>query len=46
MNNAWYDKLWPEQKRKRDVLALTVGLFSLGVLAPPFVMYRKEKVSI
>lgn len=46
MNNAWYDKLHPEQTRKRDILALTTGFFSLGVLAPPFVEYRRDKVCI
>lgn len=46
MNNAWYDKLWPEQTRKRDVLGLIAGVLSFGVLAPPFVTYRKEKVSV
>lgn len=43
MNNIWFDKLDPEQKRKRDILALIVGFLTLGLAAPLIVKYRKPE---
>ncbi len=43
MNNIWYDKLLPDQSRKRNRLALVVGFFSFGLAAPPFAAYRECK---
>jgi hypothetical protein len=43
MNNIWYNKLRPEQKRKRDKAALFVGFITLGLAAPAFVEYRQIK---
>ena len=42
MNNIWFDKIHPEQSRKRDEIAMTLGIFSLGLLAPISVTYRQE----
>jgi hypothetical protein len=45
INNIWYDKLHPDQTRKRDQLSLFFGFISLGLLAPVIVSYRTtEKV--
>lgn len=41
MNNIWFDKLHPNQARKRDKLALFVAFITLGLLAPVFVLYRE-----
>jgi hypothetical protein len=47
MNNIWYDKLHPDQTRKRDKLSLFIGFISIGLLAPIFVSYREsQKVRI
>ncbi|CAF1432957.1 unnamed protein product, partial [Adineta steineri] len=40
MNNIWYNNIHPEQSKKRNELAMAIGLFSLGLLAPFFVTYR------
>ena len=42
MNNIWYDKLRPEQRRKRDFLTMFIGFISFGLLAPVFVSYRES----
>ncbi|CAF1004363.1 unnamed protein product [Adineta steineri] len=42
LNNIWYDKLCPDQSKKRNRAALFIGFLSLGVLAPVLVEYRKE----
>lgn len=42
MNNIWFDKIHPEQSRKRDELAMGLGILSLGVVAPIGVTYRQE----
>ncbi len=45
INNVWYDKLNPDQTRKRNKLSLFFGFISLGLLAPVIVSYRTtEKV--
>ncbi len=41
MNNIWYGKIHPQQKRKRNTVSMIVGFFSLGLLAPFVVNYRK-----
>jgi hypothetical protein len=43
MYNIWYDKLHPDQTRKRDKLNLFVGFISLGFLAPVVVSYREAQ---
>lgn len=43
INNTWYDKLHPNQTRKRDILAMFCGLISLGLFAPFSVSYREVK---
>ncbi|CAF3948648.1 unnamed protein product, partial [Rotaria sp. Silwood2] len=40
MNNIWYDKIYPEQSRKRNGISMAIGFFSLGLLAPFVVNYR------
>ncbi|CAF4870469.1 unnamed protein product [Rotaria sp. Silwood1] len=40
MNNIWFDKIYPEQSRKRNALSIVIGFFSLGLLAPFVVHYR------
>ncbi|CAF1116563.1 unnamed protein product, partial [Adineta steineri] len=40
MNNMWYNNIHPKQSNKRNELAMAIGLFSLGLLAPFFVNYR------
>ncbi|CAF1520521.1 unnamed protein product, partial [Adineta steineri] len=42
LNNIWYDKLYPDQSKKRNRAALFIGFLSFGLLAPVFVEYRKE----
>ncbi len=42
LNNIWYDKLNPNQLRKRDQVALIAGFLSLGLLAPVVVKYRSK----
>lgn len=42
MNNIWFDKIHPEQSRTRDEIAMALGVFSLGLLAPIGVTYRQE----
>jgi hypothetical protein len=47
LNSIWYDKLRPEQSRKRDEVALFIGFISFGLLAPVTVAYRQsEEVEI
>ncbi|UJR26318.1 hypothetical protein I4U23_007656 [Adineta vaga] len=41
MNNIWYDQLYPEQTRKRDIIALSVGFATFGLTAPASVSYRE-----
>lgn len=41
MNNVWYDKIHQGQSRIRDEIAMGIGFFSFGLLAPFFVTYRK-----
>ena len=41
MNNIWYGKIHPQQTRKRNTVSMIVGFFSLGLLAPFVVNYRK-----
>ncbi|CAF1087204.1 unnamed protein product [Adineta ricciae] len=41
LNNIWYDKLFPEQSRKRDILALLLGFVTFGLTAPVTVCYRE-----
>ncbi|CAF0816739.1 unnamed protein product [Adineta ricciae] len=41
LNNIWYDKLCPEQGRKRDVLGLALGFLTCGLAAPLCVRYRE-----
>jgi hypothetical protein len=43
MYNIWYDKLHPDQTRKRDKLNLFIGFISLGFLAPVVVSYREAQ---
>lgn len=43
MNNIWYDKLHPDQRRKRDILALVLGFITFGLLAPLAVTYREDE---
>ncbi|CAF4055197.1 unnamed protein product, partial [Adineta steineri] len=40
MNNIWYKNIHHEQSNKRNGIAMAIGLFSLGLLAPFFVNYR------
>jgi len=42
MNNIWYNKINPSQSTSRNQIAMTLGVFSFGLLAPCFVTYRKE----
>ncbi len=47
MYNIWFDKIYPEQGRTRDLLALTTGFATFGLTAPPFVTFREcESVRI
>ncbi|UJR22717.1 hypothetical protein I4U23_025751 [Adineta vaga] len=41
MNNIWFNKIHPDQSRKRDELGLAIGFVSFGLLAPPLVNFRK-----
>lgn len=41
MQNIWYNKLHPDQSRKRNEVAMTIGFFSFGLLAPFLVNFRK-----
>ena len=41
ISNVWYDKLYPDQSKKRNRAALIVSFISFGLLAPLFVDYRK-----
>jgi len=41
MNNIWYDKIHPEQARRQNEVAMTIGYFTLGLFAPFVVTYRK-----
>jgi hypothetical protein len=43
MYNIWYDKLHPDQTKKRDKLNLFVGFISLGIVAPSFVSYLEAQ---
>ncbi|CAF4840745.1 unnamed protein product [Rotaria socialis] len=40
MNNIWFDKIYPEQSRKRNNIFMGLGFISLGLLAPCLVNYR------
>ncbi|CAF1449983.1 unnamed protein product [Adineta steineri] len=40
MNNIWYKNIHHEHSNKRNELAMVIGVFSLGLLAPFFVNYR------
>jgi len=40
MNNIWYDKIHPQQSRKRNEISMALGFFSFGILAPFIVSYR------
>ncbi|CAF3190132.1 unnamed protein product [Rotaria socialis] len=40
MNNIWFDKIYPEQSRKRNNISMGLGFISLGLLAPCLVNYR------
>ncbi|CAF1184605.1 unnamed protein product [Adineta steineri] len=40
MNNIWYNNIYFKQSNKRNEIAMVVGLFSLGLLAPFCVTYR------
>jgi hypothetical protein len=41
MNNIWYDKIYPIHATQRNQIAVIIGFFSLGLLAPFFVQYQK-----
>jgi hypothetical protein len=41
MDNIWYGKLHPQQSRQRNRVSMVIGFFSLGLLAPFMVNYRK-----
>ncbi len=43
MDNIWYNKIHPEVSKKRNEVSMTIGVFSLGLLAPFFVTYRQGK---
>ncbi|CAF1525888.1 unnamed protein product, partial [Adineta steineri] len=40
MNNMWYNNIHPEQSKKRNKLAMAIGVFSFGLLAPLWVTFR------
>ncbi|CAF1276333.1 unnamed protein product [Rotaria magnacalcarata] len=42
MNNIWFDKIYPEQSRKRNNISMGLGFISLGLLAPFLVNYRND----
>ncbi|CAF1211902.1 unnamed protein product [Didymodactylos carnosus] len=44
MANIWYDKLQPDQSKKRNKVQLLVGFLTFGLLAPFIVQYRKNKL--
>ncbi|CAF1206439.1 unnamed protein product, partial [Didymodactylos carnosus] len=44
MANIWYDKLQPDQSKKRNKIQLLVGFLTFGLLAPFIVQYRKNKL--
>ena len=41
MNNIWYDKMHPTYMATRSMIGTLIGVFSLGLLAPFTVPYRK-----
>ncbi|CAF0834212.1 unnamed protein product [Adineta ricciae] len=45
MQNIWYNKVHPDQSRKRNEVAMTIGFFSFGLLAPFLVNFRKVSKS-
>ncbi len=44
MNNVWYDKIHPQQSKKRNEISMALGFFSFGLLAPFLVSYRVPAV--
>ncbi|CAF0878333.1 unnamed protein product [Adineta steineri] len=40
MNNIWYNNIHPKQSNKRSEIAMSIGVLSLGLLAPFCVTYR------
>jgi len=43
INEAWYDKLDEINRNDAEKLMITAGLLSFGVLAPFYVIYRKQQ---
>ncbi|CAF0843039.1 unnamed protein product [Adineta steineri] len=43
MNDAWYDKLDEANRNGAEKPMITLGLFSFGVLAPFYVVFRKQQ---
>lgn len=43
MNNIWYDKLHPNQMRKRDKLGIFLGFITFGIVAPVTVSFRENE---
>ncbi|CAF1069123.1 unnamed protein product [Adineta steineri] len=39
INNIWCHNIHPKQSNKRKEIAMAIAIFSLGLLAPPFVKY-------
>ncbi|CAF3967063.1 unnamed protein product, partial [Adineta steineri] len=46
MNNIWYNNIHPEQSNKRNEIAMAIGLFSLGLLAPFCVTFRDPPTEV
>ncbi|CAF1094081.1 unnamed protein product [Adineta steineri] len=46
MNNIWYNNIYPKQSNKRNEIAMTIGIFSLGLLAPFFSTYQDHPTII